>query len=615
MARIVQGQNNSWQLSDQPIGSGDAGEVYDAAAIDQPDLHGVLKTPARIATLGTIQRQASQIYQERHALVRLNGLPDGKVHPPRLLDEAQAFTIGTANYFIISETAQGESLASMLFNSRQSRKPFPHRVIITVMDALFDLFSRAHRVGVLWNDVKLEHIYWHDPTSEIAVIDWGNAIFLDNENNHGQRTPPRWQDYRQFVDTLGGFLQSSAPDLYDDLGWDEFQGEELDAARVSVLARRIAYQQQVLKLKEMEYQSLTRVLLRKEPTLDNLVKIQKHINGLNRIGAPWPQQDLLNFGQKLIVSAIGNGETDIGVEASALIWEIIPETLDLSWHLLKEYFQIPEILTHTSLSDLIKFTFNEKWPSVLWTLAHNAQENDEIGWWNRLIPVIRQKAMGTVLQKPIQVTQSLLSWAKTQDFQGLDPTPTLEAELTSWSKMGADLDSSPFDYTAMDLLPEEFNLPQRTRSEIKRVFNHGVEHIQQIIKGWKKMDWDILPTAFRSLLCWDPERWGLITLYENILTFQDWMKYLHAGPKPGEDVQVFLQDILQTHPPIDRVLGHPSWFVRLLSMLKAFREGAGFSNHLDEVKVWCPWMMGLEIAKKTGDLPDVYDESKDRQDS
>ena len=113
-----------WQLSDTPIGSGDAGEVYAATCIEQPNLHGVMKTPGRIATTGTIQRQAGQIAQERRALARLNGLPRGKVHPPRLLDEAQAYTQGTANYFIISETAPGENFASMLARSRQMGKSF-----------------------------------------------------------------------------------------------------------------------------------------------------------------------------------------------------------------------------------------------------------------------------------------------------------------------------------------------------------------------------------------------------------------------------------------------------------------------------------------------------------
>ena len=50
MARTIQGKSYSWQLSDQPIGSGDAGEVYAVACMEQPEITGVVKKPARIAT-------------------------------------------------------------------------------------------------------------------------------------------------------------------------------------------------------------------------------------------------------------------------------------------------------------------------------------------------------------------------------------------------------------------------------------------------------------------------------------------------------------------------------------------------------------------------------------
>ena len=203
MARTVQGKTNTWRLSDKPIGSGDAGEVFAVTCIDQPELTGVLKKPARIATGGTLQRQAGQIAQEGLALARLDGLPECKAHPPRLLDQAADFTTGTANFFIVSETASGENFTEMLNQARINNKPFPRRVIITVLDSLFDLFARAHRAGILWNDVKLDHIYWHNPTGGVAVIDWGNAVFLEEESNNQRMKLPRWEDYRQLVDTLG----------------------------------------------------------------------------------------------------------------------------------------------------------------------------------------------------------------------------------------------------------------------------------------------------------------------------------------------------------------------------------------------------------------------------
>ena len=359
MAKTVQGKTYQWRLGDAPIGSGDAGEVYAVVCVDQPDLTGVLKKPARIATGGTIQRQAGQIAQEALALAQLEGLPTCKAHPPTLLDEAPDFTQGTANYFIVSETAPGEDMAALLTRTRQEGVPFPRRVILTVLDALFDLFARAHRAGVLWNDVKLEHIYWHPDTGGVSVIDWGNAQFLEEDN--GQRRPlPRWEDYRQMVDTLGAFLQQSAPELYADLGWSEFQGEDLDLPRVSVLARRIDYQHEVIALRVMEYQSLIRVVLNGDPTLLGLQKIQSYQKNLLQIGAPWEAPAVLDYGKRLVIQSLKEGDTQTAVRATTIIWDLFGETLNLAWHLLREYFRHSNILTHPALADVVKTTLNER---------------------------------------------------------------------------------------------------------------------------------------------------------------------------------------------------------------------------------------------------------------
>ncbi len=358
MAKTVQGKTYQWRLGDTPIGSGDAGEVYAVVCVEQPELSGVLKTPSRIATGGTIQRQAGQIAQEGLALAQLEGLPECKAHPPQVLDQAPEFTVGTANYFIVSETAPGEDMASMLVRTRQEGVPFPRRVILTVLDSLFDLFARAHRSGVLWNDVKLEHIYWDNASGGVSVIDWGNAQFL-NQTDGQRRALPRWEDYRQLVDTLGLFLQQSAPELYDDLGWSEFQSTELDRPRISVLARRIAYQHEVIALRVMEYQSLIRVILNSDPTMDGLQKIQTYQKVLLRIGAPWEAERVLAYGQQLVEATLAAGDSQSAIRATTIIWDLFGERLDLGWHLLREYFRNSDILTHPALEDLVIATLHE----------------------------------------------------------------------------------------------------------------------------------------------------------------------------------------------------------------------------------------------------------------
>ncbi|HCU56919.1 MAG TPA: hypothetical protein DF984_01590 [Anaerolineaceae bacterium] len=597
LARTVQGKTNIWRLSDKPIGSGDAGEVFAVTCVDHPEFTGVLKKPARIATGGTLQRQAGQIALEGLALARLDGLPDCKAHPPRLLDQAPDFTTGTANFFIVSETASGENLAEMLNQSRINHKPFPRRVIITVLDSLFDLFARSHRTGILWNDVKLDHIYWHNPTGGVSVIDWGNAIFLEEKPDKQRRTPPRWEDYRQMVDTLGLFLQQNAPELFDDLGWDEFQGQELNLTSVSVLARRIAYQQEVVALRVMEFQALIKVVLAAEPTLNGLQSIQKYQKTLEQIGAPWFSSEILSYARHLVESQLADDDRSSAVRTLTIVWDLFDESLDLSWHLFKEYSQQTTLLTDTNLLELTRFTFAERWSEVLWTLARIARNLEDVPWWNRLIPVIRQKALGVAFPAPYHIGESVLAWASAQGESSL--VTKLNAILLNWRTKGEDLTVSPFDYELLDLVRGKPNLPRRIQSEVKQTFAAGNEAIRDLFQAWVNLDWEAFPKTLRRIMGWDPDRWELLHLAEIIDEFQDWMQQLYIGPQPQDSIPSFIDAMLSAIPPIERLLGSAPWYSAMLNALRSIRQGVPIRDFRPAVQAWFPWLLSVEDINAT----------------
>jgi hypothetical protein len=591
LARTLQGQKYTWQLSDRPIGSGDAGEVYTVTCLDQPELQAVMKKPAHIATGGTIQRQAGEIAQEYLALARLDGLPRGKAHPPRLLDQAHQFTHGTANYFFVSEFAPGENIAALLQNTRQKGKPFPRRVIITVLDALFDLFARAHKAGVLWNDVKLDHIYWHNPTGQITVIDWGNALFLEGGRTNGQLSLPRWEDYRQMVEILGSFLKQTAPELFSDLGWDEFQDRELEATQVSVLARRIAYQQQVVALNVMEYQSLLRVLLNAEPTLDGLERMQELQQQLERIGAPWEQEGVLNYAQELIVQSFREKNHQTGVRATMIIWALFDTSLDLPWHLVREYLRDPNLINHPLLESLVRHTFNSNWQEALWTLMRIAQDHQGPPWWEHLMPVIRQQASGSVTPPPYQICRSLLAWQKAQGIENKDVVQNLSRIVDDWRTVGENSQKSPFEYAILDMLDDKISLSDQIRSDLKKSFAAGEAAIREISRVWQQPDWDGLHAALRQSAAWDPDRWGILQLADKVNVFQGWLKDLHSGPAPSVSIKAFLQNHLENRPPLERALGSPPWLLTLLQTLNLILRGAPIVFLRAQVERWCPWLL------------------------
>ncbi len=594
MARTLKGKSHTWQIGEKPIGSGDAGEVYAVTCLEDPSIEGVMKKPNRIATGGTIQRQANQIAKESLALSRLNGLPKCKAHPPRLLDIAPEYTEGTANFFMVSESASGQDMAHMLTESRQSGKPFPRRVIITVLDALFDLFARAHKAGVLWNDVKLDHIYWHNPTGEVAVIDWGNAQFLDGDNITARQALPRWEDYQQLVNTLGSFLKGSAPELYADLGWEEFEAKELGLPLVSVLARRIAYQQELVGLRVMEYQAMIRVELSEEPSLERLKKIVGYQTRLNEIGAPWDSEAVLEYGKSLILSLLADEDRQAAIKATSIIWELFDERLDLPWHLLREYFRNLDIIAHDALYDLANETINQNWSNALWTLTIIARENRGAEWWEHLVPVLRQKALSSATPRPLEIGRSLL---RTIQFDGTandETLNTVSTMLRNWRRQGEDFQGNPFDYGLQEFIQGQSNLPRRLISEAKSSFAAGQKLLREIIKAWDNMNWDALVEAIQNMTCWDPDRWGLLFLAENVDDFLLWQDKLYEGPLPGIAPSTFFDQIIEKRPPLERVLGSPLWLKALVMMLTNLKEGKPVTDVVTAVKHWCPWLLSFE---------------------
>ncbi len=601
MARTFKGRSYTWRIGDQAIGSGDAGQVYAAACLEDPSLKAVMKKPAHIATGGTIQRQAGQIAQESLALARLEGLPRCKAHPPRLLDLAPEFTQGTANFFMVSEAAPGKDMASMLAESRLNGKPFPRRVIITVLDALFDLFARAHRAGVLWNDVKLDHIYWHNPTGQVAVIDWGNAQFLDQPQDKTRRALPRWEDYQQLVNTLGSFLQQNAPELYVDLGWEEFQDKELDLPQVSVLARRIAYQQQVIGLRVMEYQSLIRVVLSADPTIDGLNKIGNYSQRLDEIGATWDKNSVLNYAKSLVIKALADGDTNSAIITTTIAWDMFEDSLDLSWYLLREYFRLPDLIAHKSLYQLGRSTLNENWDLALWTLTTIAHKKQNPDWWEHLMPVLRQKAVGNAISRPYQIGLSLMAWLQSQGTQKENNAEKISEILKNWQLKGAATEGSPFDYLLLDFIQNEPDIPKNILSEAKQCFAEGQEALRELVKAWQNMAWDNFPKALRKFINWDPDRWGIIELSESIETLRTWTINLYEGPSRGADIPIFMEEIIKNRPRLEKILGNSPWLKSLDRMLESLKNGKPVLKHQIEVTHWCPWLLNYRT---------IYDEHR-----
>jgi len=276
---------------------------------------------------------------------------------------------------------------------------------------------------------------------------------------------------------------------------------------------------------------------------------------------------------------------------TALIWEIFGETLNLSWHLIREYFRYPDILKHQALSQLAQHTFSNNWSSALWTIVQIARDIAHPTWWDQLMPVLRQKALGLTTPPPYQTCQTLLAWIEAQSPKKAELAQTVSNALQGWRTKGDDFEESPFNYVFIDLLHEETDIPHRLRMEANQNFAAGRESIRELVQCWSKADWDSFPKSFRRLIGWDPDRWGIIRLAQRVEDFQNWKQALYLGPGSNTDVNGFINSMVQERPQVEQILGKPIWFNKLINLLNTVQHGDAAADDRVIIQQWCPWLL------------------------
>ena len=351
---------------------------------------------------------------------------------------------------------------------------------------------------------------------------------------------------------------------------------------------------------------MIKVILAGDPSMEGLQYIRGYQKTLEQIGAPWYETDVLKYTRQLVESRLTEDDRSSAVRTITVVWELFGDSLDLPWHLIKEYAQRPSLLTSPLLSELIKYTFAERWSEILWTLVLVARNLENNPWWNRLVPVIRQKALGVASPPPYQIGESVLAWATTQNEEAL--AGHISAVLQHWRKKGEDLNASPFEYELLDLVRGTSNLPRRIQSELKQTFAAGEEAIRGLFQVWVKPEWDAFPKALRHVLGWDPDRWGILKLAEVINDFRAWMQQVYEGPPPDEAIPAFIDRTLAEKPPIERLLGSAPWLDTILISLNVIRQGTPIHEFHPIAQKWYPWLLSFEdinAAKGEKSKPDA----------
>ena len=74
--------------------------------------------------------------------------------------------------------AAGTPLPVLIQRYHTQGQPFPPPLALTILRQLLHVLAVAHRSGIVYNDVKAEHLFWTEDIGQLHLIDWGNAQFV-----------------------------------------------------------------------------------------------------------------------------------------------------------------------------------------------------------------------------------------------------------------------------------------------------------------------------------------------------------------------------------------------------------------------------------------------------
>lgn len=154
---------------------GRSGETLRAYDTHNNDCPVVIKRPAPQDAPPMRAGQEVSIRTERQALERLAG------HPVlTALYSSGTFRVGGHTHdYIVMDRARGQIVETMVLELAERDTYLPELEVLVIIDRLLDLLVHAHDKQVIYNDVDAKHLFWDRDTYQLKVIDWGNAVFLD----------------------------------------------------------------------------------------------------------------------------------------------------------------------------------------------------------------------------------------------------------------------------------------------------------------------------------------------------------------------------------------------------------------------------------------------------
>ena len=579
MAKSVRGREKSWQLL-EVIGSGDAGEVLRVRQ-ELADQSGVLKRPLQNVSGGTIVRQAVQIESEGQILKQLGGVEARRnglqIHTPLLMDESIQGTSRTSNYFIISEQVQGESISSLLKQLYQGEANFSQVLVLKVLGAAFELLKQVHQLGVIWNDVKMEHIFWEREKDKLSFIDWGNGLLFDPSALPATVDP--YVDYQQLFNEGTLLFSQVAPELATQVGWPS-NGATLSGQDIDQLQFRVDYLQTYLSMRVIEDELVIKKAARELRDAQTLRLALETKAKLERAGQTVEFGPLFQAVATLVMQLAGQGNLAAAKEVVGLIAGQAEAKTEPKWLITAKLLSMEGEDSRQPLAQLLVALMSESWAEAAWLLK---DLHLGLADYDEMLHSIRETALpaGTDLSPVPDLLSEALDNLHVviirQQIQNPDDADLLQQlgalaerlsttlrgwrELAPGDTLGARLLTARQDLNA--LLEYGLDLPRKRVAWLTNL----VASIRAVYHSWGEEDLPKTRQSLWDLFLQDPTMDYLYTIFDHLEDVDAWMRRLRAGPQASETLTCFAKNLQATPLEVINELGTPPWLEEGLSLV------------------------------------------------
>ncbi len=619
MAKTVTGRKAVWQIL-ETVGKGDAGEVLRVqTALGREQ--GVMKRPVQNVSGGTIVRQAMQIENEGMVLALLDGLDverhGRKVHTPLLLDQSIEGTSSTANLFIVSEEVTGVSISELLRRKLQGGSPISQVIVLSVLAATFQLLQKAHEKGVIWNDVKMDHIFWDAQANKLSFIDWGNSLNLNRESTDKNVSP--MLDYQQLLEEGRALIEQTSPELIADIGWP-LSASNLNDQEINHLQMRVEYMENYLSMRVIEYKLLFGRYLKSLDSLDGLQQTLDLMRALQQLGVEVDPADLRSASQKYLLERLDQGDTKQANEAYLILEEQLKHDLAPNWqlggYLLKQFGEIES----TTLARLLHAVFESDWTNAAWIFRENFQAGDTAPVNDPVLNSMRNLKLISNPYPPISTDlvglhKQSARWVETALQKKLAPdsiatlqslTDSIDKIIHEWEllKPGEKLGDK---FLLLRQILDHFSALQlRPATDLQTSILAAMSRIRDIYRAWAECDLVTAQNQTRELFLLEPSLSYLPALETDFSRMTDWLETLNQGPSEHQAVNQFASELLASLPPLAQRLGDVPWLTMLLHALRSMETAQAIDNLREEARL-AQWPLGwLGLQSLHVEIPEAY---------